>query len=95
MSKNRLYIKLIGAQRWRDCRNRQLRLHPLCQICEQEGQTDVMVKMPMGDKNRIHDQIFLMDLIQNYDWIKRGIDDNRVMRLILLDQDYIVVQRTG
>ena len=37
MSKNRLYIRLINAQRWRDCRNRQLRLHPLCQMCEKEG----------------------------------------------------------
>ena len=37
MSKNRLYIQLINSRRWRDCRNRQLRLHPLCQMCEREG----------------------------------------------------------
>ena len=37
MSKNALYIRLINSQRWRDCRSRQLRLRPLCQMCEREG----------------------------------------------------------
>ena len=37
MSKNILYIRLINSQRWRDCRGRQLRQHPLCEMCEQEG----------------------------------------------------------
>lgn len=37
MSKNRLYIRLINSKRWRDCRERQLRQQPLCEVCNKEG----------------------------------------------------------
>jgi 5-methylcytosine-specific restriction protein A len=37
MSKNILYRKIINTQRWRDCRERQLRRRPLCEKCEREG----------------------------------------------------------
>lgn len=37
MSKDKQYKHLINSQRWRSCRDRQLRLHPLCQRCEKEG----------------------------------------------------------
>jgi 5-methylcytosine-specific restriction protein A len=37
MSRDIRYIKLINTTRWRNCRERQLHRHPLCQRCEEHG----------------------------------------------------------
>lgn len=37
MSHNADYVRLINSVRWRRCREEQLRRHPLCQMCEEQG----------------------------------------------------------
>lgn len=37
MSHNPTYIKLINCQPWRNLRNRQLKVRPLCEECKSKG----------------------------------------------------------
>ena len=37
MSRNPTYIKLINCQTWRNLRNRQLKMRPLCEECRSKG----------------------------------------------------------
>ena len=43
MSRDRYYQHLLNSKEWKELRARQLREHPLCQMCEREGKVTAAI----------------------------------------------------